>query len=226
MSNEAGSNERAERSEVAASLRGACFVITAPSGAGKSTLLRRVFADHPESTEKLAFSVSHNTRPPRPGEVDGRDYHFVGEREFRRLVEEGGFLEWAEVHGQLKGTSLDEVERLRAAGRDVLLEIDVQGAEQIRRRVGDAVTVFVLPPSFGELERRLRERGLDDAEQIERRLEDARRELGRAGEFEYVIVNDDLAEAARALAAIFLANRFRRDRMQSHIDRFRTGSSD
>lgn len=198
---------------------GCCYVFTAASGTGKSTLLRKVFDEYPEAVADVAFSVSHNSRPPRTGEVEGRHYYFVSEQEFRRLVAADAFLEWAHVHGQLKGTSLAEVQRLREAGRDVLLEIDVQGAEQVRAKIPDAVSIFILPPSFQELERRLRARALDTPEQIERRLADAASELPRVREFDYVIVNDDVAAAARALAAIFLAGRFRRDRMRPTLER-------
>jgi guanylate kinase len=201
-------------SDAAVELRGACYVVTAASGTGKSTLLRQLFADHDDAVADLAFSVSHTTRPARAGEVDGRDYYFVSEQEFQRLVDEDAFLEWATVHGQLKGTSVAEIERLRSLGKDVLLEIDVQGAAQVRAKVPDAVTLFVLPPSFEELERRLRDRALDTPRQIEQRLADAAAELPRVKEFDYVIVNDDVSRAARAFAAIFLAGRFRRDRMR------------
>ncbi|MEM8930977.1 MAG: guanylate kinase [Acidobacteriota bacterium] len=195
------------------------FILSAPSGAGKSTLIQALYRDHAEVTAGLGFSVSHNTRPPRESEVDGRHYHFVDEAAFRGLVDDGAFLEWAEVHGQLKGTSLAEVERLRREGLDLLLEIDVQGAEQVRARLPEAVSIFVLPPSFRELEQRLRGRGSEGEEQLRRRLTDAEAELRRAEEFDYVIVNDDATLAADALATILRARRFRRARMQPQINR-------
>ncbi|MEM6793351.1 MAG: guanylate kinase [Acidobacteriota bacterium] len=197
---------------------GDLIVLSAPSGAGKSTLVRSVFEHHPDIRERLAFSVSHATRPPRPGEVDGRDYHFVDEARFRALIEADGFLEWADVHGHLKGTSRAEVERLRASGRDVLLEIDVQGAAQVRRLDSTSISVFILPPSYGELERRLRGRGSDSAEQIARRLADARQELRGVCDYDYVIVNQDLSRAREALASVFRSRHHRRHRMQRDID--------
>ena len=198
---------------------GDLFVLSAPSGAGKSTLIRTLFERFPELARRLAFSVSHTTRPAREGEVDGRHYYFVDEATFRSMIEGGRFLEWADVHGHFKGTSLDEVERLRAAGKDVLLEIDVQGAAQIRRRVKGAVSVFVLPPSYQALERRLRGRGSESEKQILRRLRDAVVEIRECVDYEYVILNDDLTDACEALAAVFHARRFHHDRMQSQIQR-------
>ena len=138
-------------------------------------------------------------------------------------MEADGFLEWALVHGQYKGTSLAEIERLRRQGKDVLLEIDVQGAAQVRAKIPDALSIFLLPPSRAELERRLRDRGLDTEAQIERRLGDAAAELPQVEEFDYVIVNGDVGRAARALAAVFLAGRHRRDRMRPEIERILAG---
>lgn len=195
------------------------YILSAPSGAGKSTLIRRLFAENPDLAERIAFSVSHASRPPRPGEVDGKDYHFVSTEAFRALIDEGAFLEWAEVHGQLKGTSLAEIDRLRSAGKDVLLEIDVQGAVQVMERLPEAVSIFVLPPSYAQLEERLRGRALDTEEQIERRLADAIGEIRGCQRYEYVIVNADLAEACRDLAAVFRARRSRRHRMHPQIQR-------
>lgn len=198
---------------------GDLFVLSAPSGAGKSTLIRMLFERFPELARRLAFSVSHATRPAREGEVHGQHYYFVDDASFQSIIAGGGFLEWAEVHGHYKGTSLEEVNRLRAAGRDVLLEIDVQGARQVRQRVQGAVSVFILPPSFSVLERRLRGRGSDDESQIRRRLRDAGEEIRESVSYDYVIVNDDLSEACEALAAIFHARRFHQDRMQPQIQR-------
>ncbi len=214
MSNDLDRVEGAQRVE-----GGDLFVLSAPSGAGKSTLIRMLFERFPELARRLAFSVSHATRPARKGEVHGRHYYFVEEPTFRQMIEQGSFLEWAEVHGHFKGTSLDEVERLRAAGRDVLLEIDVQGAAQIRDRFEGAISVFVLPPSYAVLERRLRGRGSDSEEQIQRRLRDAVNEIRQCVDYEYVILNDDLAAACEALAAVFHARRFHHDRMQPQIQR-------
>ncbi|MDA8019401.1 MAG: guanylate kinase [Thermoanaerobaculia bacterium] len=199
--------------------RGGCYVVTAASGTGKSTVLRELFENHREAMADVTFSISHTSRPPREGEVEGRHYYFISEDEFRRLADGGAFLEWALVHGQYKGTSLAEVERLRSSGRDVLLEIDVQGTAQVRHKIPEAVSIFLLPPSYPELERRLRDRNLDSQQQIERRLADAAAELPRVQEFDYVIVNDDVGRAAHALAAVLLAGRHRRDRMRPVTER-------
>ncbi|MCU0225639.1 MAG: guanylate kinase [Acidobacteria bacterium] len=182
---------------------GTLFVICAPSGAGKSTLVARLRAAFPE----LGFSVSWTTRPPRPGEVDGREYRFAGEPQFRALIAEGALLEWAEVHGRLYGTARADVETALAAGRDLLLDIDVQGAEQVRRSGLPAVSTFVLPPDRATLEARLRGRGTEDEAALARRLANAAREVARWPEFDYLVVNDDLDRAAAELAAIVTAAR-------------------
>ncbi|HEB51160.1 MAG TPA: guanylate kinase [Desulfobulbus sp.] len=191
---------------------GMLLILSAPSGCGKTTLLKRVMADLPG----LVFSVSHTTRPPRPGEVNGRDYHFVERREFEAMRDRrpSGFLEWAEVHGNLYGTSREEVERLRAQGLDVVLDIDVQGAAQIRA-TWDPVTVFIAPPSLAELERRLRGRGTEAEETIALRLANGRREMETAGDYDYLVVNDVLDVAVDALRSIIVAERCRRRRMPS-----------
>ena len=180
---------------------GRLFVVAGPSGVGKGTLVRRVRGLVPT----LGYSVSVTTRPPRPEEADGVDYRFVSADDFRRLVEEGAFLEHAEVfghrYGTLSGPIGDELER----GRDVLLEIDVQGAAQIHERHPDALLVFLAPPSEAELERRLRSRGTEDDRSIRRRLAEARRELGQTGWFDRVVVNDDVGRAAEEVAAIIAA---------------------
>ncbi len=184
---------------------GLVLVISAPSGAGKSTLIRLLRERMPE----LRFSVSHTTRPPRPGERDGVDYHFVDPETFRAMVERGEFAEWAEVHGHLYGTSLVSLRAETGQGRDVILDIDVQGALQIAGSVPDAVLVFVLPPSWQELRRRLEGRGQDPPEAIERRLRNARTELAQASRYHYLVVNDDLERCAAELEAIVRAERCR-----------------
>lgn len=181
------------------------IVVSAPSGAGKSSVLARVLADTPG----LRFSVSHTTRAPRGAEQEGREYHFVDRAAFARLRDAGGLLEWAEVHGNLYGTGLAEIERARAEGRDLLLDLDVQGAEQVRSRIRDAVTVFVLPPSYEVLEARLRGRGEDDEAAIRRRLAAAGREIDAFEQFDYAIVNEDLAACAEELKSIVRAARCR-----------------
>lgn len=190
--------------------RSALVVVSGASGAGKSSLLQRLLAASP----RLRFSVSHATRAPRPGEQDGVQYHFVDRTRFEQLIREGAFLEWAEVHGDLKGTSWAELERAQSEGLDLLLDLDVQGAEQVRRRHPEALTIFVLPPSFAELERRLRGRAQDREEDIRRRLRNARDEMRRFAEYDFVVVNDDLERCAGDLVALVRAARLRRSRME------------
>jgi guanylate kinase len=179
--------------------RGHLYVIAAPSGAGKTSLLRAVMQRRPG----VGFSVSCTTRKPRPGELDGRDYHFIGRADFERLVEAGEFVEHANVFGNFYGTRLSVVESALAEGRDLILEIDWQGARQVRERLPEAVQVFVLPPSRAELERRLRGRGSDSDEVIARRLAESALEMSHWRDFDYVIVNRDFEEAAAELEAIF-----------------------
>ncbi|RUL64102.1 guanylate kinase [Dyella dinghuensis] len=184
---------------------GTLFIVAAPSGAGKSTLVNALLEREPG----ISLSISHTTRPPRTGEEYGRHYYFVERAEFEREVAEGIFLEHAEVHGNFYGTSRKTVEGLLNQGRDVLLEIDWQGAGQIRKSKPDCVSVFILPPSRAELERRLRGRGSDSAEVIERRLRNSRGEIAHAHEFDYIIVNDRLEDALDGLQAIVQAVRQR-----------------
>jgi guanylate kinase len=184
---------------------GTLFMVAAPSGAGKSTLVNALLVREPG----ISLSISHTTRPPRPGEEYGRHYYFVERAEFEREVAEGIFLEHAEVHGNFYGTSQKTVQDLLQQGRDVLLEIDWQGAAQIRKAKPDCVSVFILPPSRAELERRLRGRGSDSAEVIERRLHNSRGEIAHAHEFDYIIVNDRFEDALDGLQAIVRAVRQR-----------------
>jgi guanylate kinase len=188
-----------------AQLEGTLFVVAAPSGAGKSTLVNALLEREPA----ISLSVSHTTRPPRTGELYGRHYYFVERGEFEREIAEGIFLEHAEVHGNLYGTSRTTVQTLLAQGRDVLLEIDWQGAEQIRLSKPDCVSVFILPPSRAELERRLRGRGSDSADVIERRLRNSRGEIAHAHAFDYILVNDAFEDALADLQAIVRAVRLR-----------------
>jgi guanylate kinase len=184
--------------------RGIPFVVAAPSGTGKTTVCRAVLERDPCVT----LSVSHTTRSPRSGERDGVHYYFVDAAEFRRLNAEGAFLEHAEYGGQMYGTSFAALsEQLEDAGRDVILEIEVQGAAQIRERREDARFVFLLPPNMAELERRLRDRQTDDADAIERRLAMADRELEAIRIFDYAVVNDDLEDAISAVLHIIAAER-------------------
>ena len=182
---------------------GLLFVVTAPSGAGKSSLIRALLAADPG----VGLSVSYTTRAPRPGEQDGREYHFVDPATFAAMLERGEFLESAEVHGHRYGTSQQVIDRVRASGRDLVLEIDWQGAEQVRRLHPDAIGIFVLPPSMAELERRLRARGQDTDAVIRRRLENAAEEMTHAVEFKYAIINKDFDDALQDLRAIVRAER-------------------
>ncbi len=182
------------------------LILSSPSGAGKTTLKNRLLGRHAE----LRFSVSHTTRSPRATEVEGREYHFVDPDTFRAMVRAGAFAEWAEVHGNLYGTSLREIADARATHRGVVFDIDHQGARQIKAKCPEAVSVFVLPPSLEELERRLRSRASDDDATVARRLANARGEIAHYGQFDYVIVNDDVSAAEAKLDAVVLAERSKR----------------
>jgi guanylate kinase len=184
-------------------MSGLVFVVTAPSGAGKSSLIRELLA----LDAGLTLSVSYTTRAPRPAEADGREYHFVDARAFAAMLERGEFLESAEVHGHRYGTSQREIGRARAAGLDLVLEIDWQGAEQVRRLHPEAIGIFILPPSLAELERRLRARGQDAEAVIRRRLQNAAEEMTHAVEFKYAIINNDFRDALRDLESIVRAER-------------------
>ncbi len=186
-------------------MTGILFVVSAPSGAGKTSLVRALLAAEPE----VRLSISYTTRPPRPGEADGRDYHFVSPEVFERMLEAGEFLESATVHGNRYGTSHKWIERELAADRDVLLEIDWQGAQQVRKLVRGVVSIFILPPSFEALKARLIGRGQDSADVIARRLDAARAEMSHGAEFEYAIINDDFDRAARDLTSIIRAERLK-----------------
>ena len=178
--------------------RGLLFVIAAPSGAGKTSLVRALMEREPS----LAFSVSFTTRPRRAGEVDGRDYHFIDEQRFSQMVREDAFVEHARVFGHHYGTGRQQVEQALAAGKHLILEIDWQGARQVRERVAEAVDVFILPPSRAVLEQRLRGRRTDSPEVIERRLRESVEEMSHWAEFRYVVVNDDFAQALDEMTAI------------------------
>ena len=186
------------------------LILSSPSGAGKTTLTHRLLARIPD----LTFSVSHTTRKPRPKEIDGEDYHFVERAEFESMIAKGVFAEWAEVHGNLYGTSLAEIERAHSTGkRGIVFDVDYQGARQIKAKRRDAIGVFVLPPSLDELERRLRGRATDDEATIRRRFDKALVEIEHYPFFDYVIVNDDLDRASAALEGVVFAERVARWRM-------------
>jgi guanylate kinase len=186
------------------------LVLSSPSGAGKTTLTRMLLQQCPE----LRFSVSHTTRTPRSGEVDGADYHFVDRVQFQDLVARGAFLEWAEVHGNLYGTSSAEIDRARATPgcQGMIFDIDYQGARQIKSKVADVVTAFLLPPSMNELERRLRGRASETEETLARRFNVAKREIEHYALFDYVVINEDVRRAFDELRSIVVAERTRRPR--------------
>jgi guanylate kinase len=191
------------------SYKGKLFVLSGPSGAGKGTLRKKVF----ETVEDIRFSISCTTRPPRQGEKDGVDYRFISEEAFLTLLEEDRFLEYAKVHGHYYGTLRDDVERTLSSGIDMVLEIDVQGAFQVREKMPESILVFVSPPSLEELERRLRERGTESGENLRIRLRNARLEMLKSGDYDYVIVNDDAERASNELKSIITEFRpFREER--------------
>ncbi|MDP0333563.1 guanylate kinase [Glaesserella parasuis] len=186
---------------------GNLYIISAPSGAGKSSLINALLSDLPRSQVQL--SISHTTRNPRPGEEHGVHYYFTQHDEFKRLIEQGHFLEWAEVFGNYYGTSLPMIERSLEQGIDVFLDIDWQGARQIRAKVPNVKTIFILPPSKAELEKRLIVRGQDSAETIAKRMSEAVSEMSHYNEFDYVIVNDDFQTALSELKSILTAERLK-----------------
>ena len=186
-------------------MTGHLYIVTAPSGAGKTTLVRLLLENDPD----ISVSISPSTRAPRSGERDGVEYHFVSVPDFLEKVRNDAFLEWAEVHGNYYGTSRSGIEAALLAGQDVLLEIDWQGAQQVRALFPAAIGVFVLPPSLDELERRLRARATDTAETIARRVAAAREEMRHVAEFDYIIINDKLQHALHDLLAVVRATRLR-----------------
>ena len=199
-------------------MNGQIFIVAAPSGAGKSSLVAALIAADPG----IRLSISHTTRPPRPGETDGQEYHFVSHEEFRRMREQGEFLESAEVYGNFYGTSSADIRNSLDQGQDVVLEIDWQGARQVRALFMDALSIFILPPSLEALRERLLARGKDPLEVIEKRLAVAREDLSHENEFDYAIINNEFAEAAKDLTAIVRAARCRRSRQYPrYADLFR-----
>ena len=183
--------------------RGSLFIVSAPSGAGKTTLCRRLV----ETVPNLGFSVSFTTRRPRPGEVNDRDYTFISREDFRSKAEQGEFIEWAEVHGEFYGTSKKRVEAFLAEGNDVILDIDTQGAMQIKRKFQDGISIFVLPPSLQILRERLETRMTDSEQEIDRRFKRATDEIKTYREYDYVIMNDNLDDALREFKAIIISQR-------------------
>lgn len=194
-------------------MKGNLIIISSPSGGGKGTLIREILQSVPD----IGYSVSLTTRAPRFGEEDGRDYHFVTQQEFQDCIDRGGFLEYAEVHGNLYGTSRDQTDRITAEGRDVILEIDVQGAIAVLEKVPDAVSIFILPPSFEVLKARLTARNTEDAAGLALRLRNSITEVMQYERFDYVIVNEEVPVAARLLSSIILAERQKRNRQSQAI---------
>jgi guanylate kinase len=199
-------------------MRGTLFIVAAPSGAGKSSIVNAVLARDPN----IALSISFTSRQPRPGERHAEHYHFVSKDEFEGMVAAGDFFEHALVHGDWKGTARQSVEPQLNAGKDVLLEIDWQGARQVRDKVPGAVSVFILPPSREALEQRMRNRGQDSEEVIRQRLAAAREEMSHYGEFDYVIVNEHFAVAVEEMCAVFIASRLRREQQVARHGRLIT----
>jgi guanylate kinase len=188
--------------------QGTLIVLSGSSGVGKSTVIARVLQEKPD----LYFSVSFTTRPPRDGEVDGVNYHFVTKEDFQRRIQAGEFLEWAEYVGNYYGTSLTVIREKLEQGIDVLLDIEVQGAATVREKMPEAVTLFVIPPSFTELSRRLHDRGTDSEEKIQARLETARREAKEIVNYDYIVVNETVEQAAQEVLSILTASRCRKER--------------
>ncbi|MSP98596.1 MAG: guanylate kinase [Betaproteobacteria bacterium] len=202
-------------------MQGLLIVITAPSGAGKSSLISAALQADPG----LGLSVSYTTRPPRPGEQNGREYHFVDEPAFLAMHERGEFLESAQVHGCRYATSQSAIHAQLAQGHDLILEIDWQGAQQVHRLYPDCIRIFILPPCIEELERRMQKRGQDSSEVIRRRMGVARDEIGHAQEFDYAIINKDFDEASRDLAAVIRSARLGMARqLAQHPELFRLGN--
>lgn len=195
--------------------QGILFVVSSPSGGGKGTLIRRVL----NSVGNLSYSVSYTTRKPRNGEVEGREYFFVTPEKFEAMLRANEFLEWAPVHSKLYGTSRRQVSRDVSEGRDIILEVDVQGAASVRGLITDSVSIFILPPSLEILRQRLVARGTDSPAELELRLRNAPEELKEYKEFDYVIINDNVERAADQLTSIIEAERVRRARQEPHIKR-------
>jgi guanylate kinase len=181
------------------SQKGKLFLVSGPSGAGKSTLVKKVLT----TMDKLSYSVSHTTRPPRNNEIDGQDYFFISQEKFKDMISKEQWLEWAEVHGNYYGTSKKFVEDNLKKGQSILLEIDVQGTEQIMRSSLNPVSIFIMPPSFEVLSQRLRDRATDSNDVIEKRLDNAKAEIARKHNYQYVLINDNLDRAAAEFYRIF-----------------------
>jgi guanylate kinase len=192
------------------------IIISAPSGTGKTSICRHIFREFPD----IRFSVSYTTRRPRPGEVDGRDYHFVTEAAFKEKMQKGEFAEWAENYGNLYGTSRQVIEEIRSRGEDLILDVEPRGARALKELYPDGVFVFVLPPDLAELKKRLQKRGAEDDETRKRRFQKAKDEIREVFWYDYIIVNDRLESAVERLRAVYLAEKCRRERQSPVIERF------
>ena len=194
--------------------KGRLFIVSGPSGSGKDTVLAEVFKSRPE----LSFSISAITRPMRSGEHEGDKYHFISREEFERMISENALLEHNVFVGNYYGTPREPVERCIASGGDMIVEVDVNGAAQIRSKVSEAVSIFIMPPSLEVLRERLSGRGTESAEQVEKRLQSAVGEIARAGEYDYIVVNEQLGEAVSEVLTVISADRFRTDRRLDIVD--------
>jgi guanylate kinase len=188
--------------------RGQIFVITAPSGTGKTTIIRAIR----ESGIGVGYCVSHTTREPRHGEIPGKHYHFITRRDFESMVDAGQFIEWAYVYGHLYGTSYSSMESQLSSGKDILLDLDIQGSEAIKRRFPESLSIFILPPSIEALKERLKKRGANDTKDVDLRMKKAAEEIMGFGEYDFIVVNDDLEQAVHEIEAIILSERARTKR--------------
>ena len=195
--------------------KGDIFVISAPSGTGKTTLVRLLLSRFPT----LSFSISYTTRLPRPGEVNGQHYFFVNEKEFKKSIAKGEMLEWAKVYGHYYGTPLTFVQEKIAAGKDIVLDIDIQGAQAVKKKMPEAILIFLIPPSWNELQRRITSRSSDSPEEIKKRLEAAKKEILAAREFDYIVINDVLEDALKELVSIIQATKARANKRWPEIKR-------
>jgi guanylate kinase len=191
------------------------FIISAPSGSGKSTLIQLLLTQN----QQLFFSISHTTRPPRPGEMDGNEYFFLAEEAFKKMIQAEEFIEWAQVHGYYYGTSRQMLKKAEAGGSDLVLDIDVQGAENVKRLLPEATSIFILPPSFQVLQERLQRRQKDTEAQITRRMENAKREIRYSEQYDYIIINHDLHAAFEDLNSIIRSRSCRRENLIEEVQK-------